>query len=132
MTQTAHALAQESYARCQRAPHFFASFYEHLLAADPAVPPMFANTEFPKQYKVLQHGLGLLLSYANKRDEALLERIALRHSLSGVNVHPSMYPLFVDSLLATVREHDPRCTEETETAWRAALQPGIEFMMSRY
>ncbi len=132
MTQTAHALAQESYARCQRAPRFFESFYEHLLASDPAVPPMFAKTEFPKQYKLLQHGLGLLLSYANKRDERLLERIALRHSPSGVNVHPSMYPLFVDSLLATVREHDPRCSEETEAAWREALRPGLEFMMSRY
>lgn len=132
MTQTAHALAQESYARCQRSPRFFPSFYEHLLASDPAVPPMFAKTEFPKQYKVLQHGLGLLLSYGNKRDEDLLERIALRHSLSGVNVHPTMYSLFVDSLLATVREHDPRCDVETEAAWRDALRPGIEFMMSRY
>lgn len=132
MQQTAHALAQESYSRCLRSPRFFASFYEHLLASDPAVPPMFAETEFPKQYKLLQHGLGLLLSYGNKRDEALLERIALRHSPAGVNVHPSMYPLFVDSLLATVREQDPRCTGETESAWREALRPGIEFMQSRY
>lgn len=132
MQQTAHALAQESYSRCLRSPSFFARFYEHLLASDPAVPPMFAETEFPKQYKLLQHGLGLLLSYGNKRDEALLERIALRHSPAGVNVHPSMYSLFVDSLLTTVREHDPRCTAETETAWREALRPGIEFMQSRY
>ncbi len=132
MTQTAHALAQESYARCLRAPRFFPSFYEHLLASDPAVPPMFAKTEFPKQYKVLQHGLGILLSYGNKRDDALLERIAARHSASAVNVHPSMYALFVESLLRTVREHDSRCSPEIEAAWREALSPGIEFMKSRY
>jgi hemoglobin-like flavoprotein len=132
MEQTAHALARESYDRCLRSSRFFHNFYEHLLASDPAVPPMFAKTEFPKQYKLLQHGLGLLLSYAKKPDEELLERIALRHSLSGVNVQPSMYPMFVDSLLATVRQHDPRCTEETEAAWREALRPGIEFMQSRY
>jgi hemoglobin-like flavoprotein len=132
MMQTAHALAQESYARCQRAPRFFPSFYEHLLECDPAVPPMFAKTEFPKQYKLLQHGLGLLLSYGNRRDDALLDRIAARHSASAVNVSPSMYPLFVESLLATVREHDPRCSAETEAAWREAVRPGIEFMMSRY
>ena len=132
MQQTAHALAQESYARCQRSPRFFPSFYEHLLASDPAVPPMFAKTEFPKQYKLLQHGLGLLLSYGNKRDDALLDRIAARHSASALNVSPPMYPLFIDSLLATVREHDSRCTDETEAAWRESLRPGIEFMQSRY
>ncbi|MEQ1855549.1 MAG: hypothetical protein ABL963_03710 [Longimicrobiales bacterium] len=132
MTQTAHALAQESYARCLRSPRFFPIFYEHLLASDPAVPPMFAKTEFPKQYKVLQHGLGLLLSYGNKRDDALLDRIAARHSSSAVNVPPSMYPAFVDSLLITVRECDSRCTPEIEGAWREALSPGIEFMKSRY
>jgi hemoglobin-like flavoprotein len=132
MTQTAHALAQESYARCLRSPRFFPSFYERLLASDPAIPPMFAKTEFPKQYKVLQHGLGILLSYGNKRDDALLDRIAARHSASAVNVPPAMYPLFVESLLAAVREHDKRCSSEVETAWRDALSPGIEFMKSRY
>ena len=132
MTTTAHTLAQESYARCLRSPRFFPSLYEHLLASDPAVPPMFAKTEFPKQYKVLQHGLGLLLSYANKRDDQLLDRIAARHSSSAVNVAPSMYALFVESLLATVRECDPKCSPEIESAWKSAVAPGIEFMKARY
>ncbi len=132
MQQTAHALAQESYARCLRSPRFFPSFYERLLESDPAVPPMFAETEFPRQYKLLQHGLGLLLSYGNKRDDALLERIAARHSASALNISAGMYALFLESLLATIREYDSRCTEETEAAWREALRPGVEFMQSRY
>jgi len=93
---------------------------------------MFAKTEFPKQYKLLQHGLGLLLSYGKKRDDALLDRIAARHSASAVNVAPSMYPLFVESLLETVRECDPRCEPAVETAWRDAIAPGIDFMKARY
>jgi hypothetical protein len=79
---------------------------------------MFAKTEFPKQYKLLQHGLGLLLSYANRMDDSLLDRIAARHSSSG--------------LLATVRSLDPRYTPEVEQAWREALEPGLAFMQSRY
>jgi hemoglobin-like flavoprotein len=132
MTQTAHDLAQASYARCLRSPRFFPSLYERLLASDPAVPAMFAKTEFPKQYKLLQHGLGLLLSYGNKRDDMLLDRIAARHSTQALNVAPTMYVLFVDSLLGTVREHDPRCTAEIEGAWREAIAPGIDFMKARY
>jgi hemoglobin-like flavoprotein len=93
---------------------------------------MFAKTEFPRQHKLLQHGLGLLLSYANRADDTLLDRIAARHSSSGIDVPPALYPLFVESLLATVRELDPRCTSEVEEAWREALEPGITYMQSRY
>jgi hemoglobin-like flavoprotein len=93
---------------------------------------MFAETEFPKQYKLLQHGLGLLLSYANRMDDTLLERIAARHSSSGIGIPPAMYELFVESLLATVREIDPKCGPEIEDAWREALEPGLSFMKSRY
>jgi hemoglobin-like flavoprotein len=129
---TAPRIAQESYSRCLRSPRFFQCFYERLLASDPVIPPMFAQTEFPKQYKLLQHGLGLLLSYANRIDDSLLDRIAARHSSSGIDVAPAMYALFVESLLATVREIDPKCTPEIEDAWREALEPGLSFMKSRY
>ena len=86
MQQPAHTIAQHSYTRCLRAPDFFTAFYGRLLSSDPAIPPMFANTEFPRQHKLLQHGLGLLLSYSKRPDPALLERIAARHSAGGVDV----------------------------------------------
>lgn len=132
MEQPAHTIAQHSYTRCLRAPDFFSALYDRLLASDPAIPPMFARTEFPKQHKVLQHGLGLLLSYAKAPDDALLERIAARHSAGGVNVPPDMYRFFVDALLHAVRDCDPQCDDEVEAAWREAIRPGIELMQSRY
>jgi hemoglobin-like flavoprotein len=132
MQPSAHALAQQSYSRCLRSGGFLERFYEHLLASDPGMPPRFAKTEFPRQHKLLQHGLGLLLSYGNKPDPALLERIAARHSARALDVPPSLYPLFVESLLATIREHDPKCDEQVEAAWRDAIGPGIEFMQAKY
>jgi hemoglobin-like flavoprotein len=130
--EPAHTIAQRSYTRCLREPGFFAALYDRLLASDPAIPPMFAGTEFPRQHKLLQHGLGLLLSYANKPDAMLLERIAARHSSAGVDVPPEMYRFFVDALLHAVRTSDPQCDHEIEAAWQEAVRPGIEFMQSRY
>jgi len=130
--QPAHTIAQHSYTRCLRAPDFFDVLYDRLLASDPAIPPMFAHTEFPKQHKVLQHGLGLLLSYANKPDPALLERIAARHSAGGADVKPEMYAYFMDALLQAVQGSDPKFDAEVESAWREAMRPGIEFMQARY
>lgn len=130
--RTSLQVARESYERCLRAPDFFAHLYERLLASDPVIPPMFAATEFPRQYRLLQHGLGLLLIYAKRSDTELLERIAARHSASGLDVHPSLYAHFVSSLIDAVRRCDPQCSDEIEEAWRDALRPGLEYMRSRY
>lgn len=130
--EAAYATAQSSYMRCLASPDFFGTLYDTLLASDPAIPPMFARTEFPKQNKLLQHGLGLLLSYGRKPDPQLLDRIAARHGTRGLNVHPSLYVLFVDALAEAVRKHDPKCTADTEAAWRAIVKPGIDFMAQRY
>lgn len=128
----AYLVAQHSYERCLRHPRFFAVLYDHLLASDPRIPPMFEETEFPRQHKLLQHGIGLLLSYARVPDDTLLERIAARHSAHGVDVPPDMYAHFVSSLLAAVGEADPSFDEEVEAAWREAVEPGLTFMKSRY
>jgi hemoglobin-like flavoprotein len=132
LQQPAHTIAQHSYSRCLRAPDFFGILYDRLLASDPAIPPMFAQTEFPRQHKLLQHGLGLLLSYCNKPDAALLDRIAARHSSRGIDVPPAMYEHFVESLLHAVRESDPRFDDDVEVAWREAVRPGLDFMKARY
>lgn len=132
MQRSAHALAQQSYSRCLRSADFLPRFYEHLLDSDPGMPVRFAQTQFPRQHRLLQHGLGLLLSYGRKPDAALLDRIAARHSHRALDVPPSLYPLFVESLLRAIREFDAHCTEEIEAAWRTALAPGIEFMKARY
>jgi hemoglobin-like flavoprotein len=125
-------LVQDSYARCCEAPGFFETLYQRLLGSSSDIPPMFSQTDFERQHKVLQHGLGVLLIYAKRRNPALLERIAARHSRSDVNVAPELYPFFEQSLIAAVRQHDPEYAPEVEAAWRAAVAPGIEFMKERY
>lgn len=124
-------VAEESYRRCE-GEAFFQAFYDRLLAADPAIPPKFANTDFDRQSKLLQHGIGLLLIFGKRPNPALLERIADRHAAHDLDIAPSLYPRFVDTLIETVREFDARCTPAVEAAWRAAVAPGIDFMQGRH
>jgi hemoglobin-like flavoprotein len=132
MTNTASRetilLARASYARCQRVPDFFRRFYTRLLASSPDIPPYFAHTRFDLQEKLLQHGILLLLIYAQRVNPALLTRIAGRHGKTDLNIPARLYPYFVTSFLATVEECDSECAPPTLQAWKAALAPGIEFI----
>jgi hemoglobin-like flavoprotein len=125
-------IAEASYHRCAEQPAFFRTFYDRLLASDPAIPPKFARTDFERQAKLLKHALGLLLIYAKRPNPALLERIALRHGRHGVDVPPDQYRHFLDALEQALTAHDPEYRPDVGAAWRAALAPGIAFMQSRY
>jgi len=48
-----------------------------------------------------------------------------------VGVTDDLYPLFVESLVRTVAEHDPEYTQALGDAWRVALEPGLEYMRAR-
>jgi len=122
-------IAEDSYRRCGQ-DHFFPAFYQRLLKSHPAIAPKFAKTDFQKQHKLLQHGIGLLLIFAKRQNPALLERIAGRHAPHDLDIGPELYPFFVDSLLATVRQFDPQVNAEVEDAWRQALAPGIAFLIA--
>ncbi len=124
-------IAEESYQRCQREA-FFHAFYDRLLSQGEEIRRKFARTDFAQQTKQLQHGLGLLFIYAKHGNPVMLERVAARHGPSDVDAPPAMYPLFMDTLLATVKEFDAKCSADVERAWRQALAPGLAYMCDYY
>lgn len=127
-------LASASYQRCCETPAFFESFYSNFFNVCPEAAPRFAKTDFERQNKLLRHALGLLLIFP-KQPEAeptLLTRVAERHSRRDLNVPPSLYAPFVDSLIATVKQFDPAFTPEVEQAWRRTVAKGVTYMMSKY
>jgi len=126
--------AKASYARCCEEENFFSTFYERFFAACPPARALFAATDFARQHKLLRHAIGTLLIFGHQpeSDPNLLTRIAVRHSRKELGVDPAWYPLFLDSLIDTVRTYDPRFGPGVEAAWRTATAKGIAYMQSRY
>ena len=61
-----------------------------------------------------------------------LSYVAALHSRSQKNIEPWLYDFWIDSLLDTVREHDPDYNVDVELAWRLALAAGVAYMKFRY
>ena len=130
----ARDLASLSYQRCCDQPGFFESFYRTFLAASPEAAPRFAHTDFARQNKLLRHAVSVLLIFPKEPDAEpnLLTRIAERHSRRDLAVPAELYPPFIDSLITTVKQHDPLITPEIEEAWRRTVEKGVKYMVSRY
>jgi hemoglobin-like flavoprotein len=123
-----------SYHRAMHGGHFVDTFYDSFLAKSPEVARKFRRTDFAHQKLALRQSLLLLILF-NSNPESIqeeLEKLAIRHSRQGVDIAPSLYTLWLDSLCEAVERHDPEFTPEIEELWKAAMQHGIDLLISRY
>ena len=126
-------LFNDSIERCSRRPDFLHRFYTLFLASSDTVARKFEHTDLRKQARMLKTSLYVMMLASGEIERiAHLERIAKLHSRAGLDIKPELYDLWLDRLMQAVRAFDPMCDPEIETAWRRLLQPGIEFMKSRY
>jgi hemoglobin-like flavoprotein len=127
-------LFNDSLERCSSGHRFLDRFYELFVASSTEVAAKFANTDFRVQKAALKVSLYMIVSSIEQKPEGNvhLERIAARHSRSGLDIGPHLYDLWLDCLIQAVRECDPRFGEETEHAWRRVMRVGIDFLKSKY
>ena len=125
----------ESLKRCNANPGFLDRFYEKFLASSPAVREKFAKTDFVHQKRALRASLHTMLLAAEQEEtgpERYLRDLAAQHSRGGLDIGAELYDLWLDSLLATVRECDPEFTPEIEEAWESIMSVGIRYILSHY
>lgn len=110
----------ESVKRCTARPEFTAQFYERFLAADPAIPAYFANTDFAKQQRMLAHSLSLMVRAGvrgNTLSRELIE-VADGHGVQGMNIPAHMYDAWVGALVYAAGRVDPEFSVDLMVAWR--------------
>ena len=126
-------LFNDSIERCSGTPEFLRRFYSLFLASSDEVAKKFERTDMRKQASLLKTSLyTMMLASGETERDFQLEHLAKRHSRAELDIRPELYDLWLARLLQAVREFDPLFDIETEAAWRNVLQPGIDFMKSRY
>ena len=136
MPQDHLAVFRASLQRCLAAPAFFETFYDGFIGSSDEVKEKFKDTDMERQAKVLQDSLYAMTVAAqggtNSPARSFLPGLAEKHNQKGLDIRPELYDLWLDSLVETVKGHDPECSPEVEAAWRTTLASGIEFMRSHY
>ena len=126
-------LFNDSIERCSCRPDFLRRFYTLFLASSDTIAKKFEHTDLRRQARLLKTSLYIMMLASGESEQAVhLARLAKLHSRVGLDIKPELYNLWLDRLLQAVKEFDPMFGPETEIAWRRVLQPGIDFMKSRY
>jgi hemoglobin-like flavoprotein len=104
-------------------------FYERFLATDERIRAMFAQTDFVRQKQMVQHGILMILNFANGDPigSLALKRLGQRHS-KELRVTADMYKTFIDCMTQAAADLDPQWNSRLERAWRDDLEIGIAEM----
>ena len=114
-------------------PDFIGRFYNLFLDSSPEIAERFVNTDMSRQKTMLHDSLGTLVDFSHhKRVTKQMRRLAVVHGPGAADVRPDLYALWLDSLLATVREFDPEYEADVDLAWRLTLAPGISYLQFSY
>ena len=126
---------EESLRRCNADRLFLDRFYDRFLRSSPKVRRKFAGTDFVRQKRMLQASLQLMLVAAQgggKSAAPYLDQVAARHGADQMAIGAELYDLWLDALLATVRETDPEWSSDVERAWEDVMAVGIRYLLARY
>lgn len=112
-----------------RQQSFFDGFYDRFIASDPEIEAHFQDTDFTKQKLMLRESLAEMKEFCDSlQSNPYIVTLARIHGVRGRNISVRMFDVWLDCLVATVKDIDPDCTESVELAWRIVMAPGIEFM----
>ena len=125
-----------SLRRCLADTNFLHQFYELFMASSEEVREKFKGTEFPRQTRVLADSLYIMAVASESKDDAIawkeLDRLAERHSRSGLDIRPDLYESWLECLIKAAAAYDPDFSPEIEATWRSSLAPGIAHLRARY
>ena len=112
---------------------FFSKFYDNFTSASPDVRKKFQNTDMQKQKTALRRSLYYMQDfYVNKQTTDYMQGIADTHSKKDKDISPQLYDLWLETLVATVRELDPKYDRDVGLAWKIVMSTGITYMKDMY
>lgn len=132
-----HEIFNNSYLRVAGNKHkkeaFFKLFYEIFLSQGHAIKNKFKNTDLEKQRPILEKSFGKVLKFAmSHASNGDLEKLAIAHNKQHLDISPSFYDTWLESVIKTVKESDLEYCDEVELSWRVMLAPGITLMKYFY
>ena len=102
----------QSYGRCCRKDDFFVDFYDFFMSSSDAIRNRFVDTDMAAQRHLLRNGVLQIIMVARGMSDRKLRDLGESHSRSNYNIKPEWYDLWEQSLLKTLRAHDPERTLE--------------------
>ncbi|OGT30526.1 MAG: hypothetical protein A2W28_07810 [Gammaproteobacteria bacterium RBG_16_51_14] len=110
---------------------FYKRFYEIFVGSDPRIAELFEKTFMNLQREMLKQSMTYMMSFsATLEPSDEMKELAEMHGRGKLNIPANLYEIWLESMIKTVEEFDPKFDENIEIAWRVMMAPGVAYMQS--
>ncbi len=110
---------------------FYKRFNQILVTEDPRITELFVKTDMDRMIEMLKQSMTYMMSFsATLEDSDELKAIAEKHSNGRLNIPADFYDIWLNCMIKTVKEFNPKFEKHIETSWRVLMAPGVEYMKS--
>jgi hemoglobin-like flavoprotein len=124
-------LFHDSFQRCREREDFFDIFYKRFLSSSDDITNIFKDVDVEHVKKMVKDALFIKLMASDGSAFGAKKLMSLGVSHDRYGVRPEHYQLWLDALMSTVEETDPRYDINIDRAWREVMQIGIDIMQHR-
>lgn len=112
---------------------FFTFFYKTFPNSDPVLKKKFENTDLESLARMVHNSIHLMVRFSEDyTSNSEIGKVALIHRKERLDIHPRLYPIWLNSILMAVSLFDPKYSDEVALAWKLAMAPGITFLTHFY
>lgn len=117
----------QSFNRCLQRRDFLRRFYTLFTGSHAEIADRFRNTDWDQQIYLLRHGISASILYASggSLGDAELADLHKSHGPKGHDIPGWMYDYWLEALVQTLAETDPRWSSALEARWRDAMGRAI-------
>jgi truncated hemoglobin YjbI len=122
------AVFHASLARASADPRFLDVFYARFMASSPAIAAIFAGRDMARLKRKLGSSLHVMTLAIDGSPGADMYLGYLANVHHRLEIQPAMYERWLDALVETAAECDPRFDDELRAVWRDVVGAGIRLM----
>ena len=108
---------------------FLETFYDDFIDSSAIVKELFAKLDMTQQKHMLFSAFFQMRDFFFSKETGLfMERMAEIHSHKNLGFDIDVFDVWIESLIKSLKVHDPHFTEDTEVSWRLVMAPSISYL----
>ncbi len=125
---------KRSFARCFLKEDMILHFLNVIVESHEEIAPHFKDTDFNQIKLLLRQGINCTIMFAQGlfAGKFCMDELKIYHNRKNLAIDPKYYPYWIQSLRQTVKDLDPKYTEELGDLWVRVVTPAVEYMASGY
>jgi hypothetical protein len=107
----------------------FQFFYQEFINHNEAIKKALIRADTERLAVMMKESFSIIIGFShNLIDGPSFKEVARHHGPKNLNIYPSLFKYWEESLINSVQKFDKKHSIEVELSWRLVVAPGLKYL----